>query len=412
MNIWLIGIGEPLSIDGKNVRLRRLGNLASYISLTNNELHYFSVSFNHYEKKQRVKKDTIIKIESNYSLHIVRVPGYKNNVSLRRIISHKVGAKKIKNLMIKEIVPDIILTGNTPLELVKEVAKYGEEKGVPVVVDMRDLWPEIFKEVVSKKLRFFVNPYVYLCRKSLSKSMKKVFSIIGLSEPFMKYGLNIAGRDKCNIDRVIPIGYPNYNYNISSVKFDELWKNYNISSNDFIVAFTGNFGRQFDFTSIIQASKILSGDISIKFVLCGIGENLEKVKKQCKDNVIFPGWIEKDMINSLLSNANVGIAPYIDSFNYRNNTPNKFGEYLSAGLPILVSVSGVMENLLSINNCGSRYKDGKDLAQLIREYKYNDYKQKRINARNLYDREFNADFINDKLLKHLLQVVKEFKKNK
>ena len=41
-----------------------------------------------------------------------------------------------------------------------------------------------------------------------------------------------------------------------------------------------------------------------------------------------------------------------DSKNFRLNAPNKFGEYLSASLPILVSVSGIMSELLSENECG------------------------------------------------------------
>ena len=32
MKIWIVSVGEPLPIDGDNVRLRRMGNLATYIS--------------------------------------------------------------------------------------------------------------------------------------------------------------------------------------------------------------------------------------------------------------------------------------------------------------------------------------------------------------------------------------------
>ena len=32
MKIWIVSVGEPLPIDGDNVRLRRMGNLATFVS--------------------------------------------------------------------------------------------------------------------------------------------------------------------------------------------------------------------------------------------------------------------------------------------------------------------------------------------------------------------------------------------
>lgn len=75
MNIWIVGVGEPLPIDGENTRLRRVGNLARYISDKNDEVHWFSTSFDHYKKKQRVEQDKIVKFNSNFFLHVAKVSG-------------------------------------------------------------------------------------------------------------------------------------------------------------------------------------------------------------------------------------------------------------------------------------------------------------------------------------------------
>ena len=170
--------------------------------------------------------------------------------------------------------------------------------------------------------------------------------------------------------------------------------------------FWGNFGDQFKFEEIIEAAKKLE-KYNIKFVLCGNGKHIEEIKAQVSSNVIIPGWIEKAQILSLLSNSKVGIAPYINSMNYRMNTPNKFGEYLSASLPIAVSVSGEMEKLLKQNECGYMYTDGSSLANIILEYYKSTEKTKQHtqkNARKLYEKMFNADFANDNLLKHINNV--------
>ena len=77
MKVWIVSVGEPLPSDGKNVRLRRMGNLAAYISKDPlNQVDWFSVSFDHYKKQQRVAKDTDINISDNYVMHLLHVNGY------------------------------------------------------------------------------------------------------------------------------------------------------------------------------------------------------------------------------------------------------------------------------------------------------------------------------------------------
>lgn len=410
LNIWTVGIGEPLIIDGPNVRLRRLGNLCNYITADKNiQLHYFSISFEHYNKYQRVDKDKTFLIKDNYKMHIVHVPGYKKNVSVERVITHKISAKKIRKWMDSLETPDIIYCGNTPLEMVNEVVDYGKKNSIPTIIDVRDLWPDIFRDAVSKKLKWPIEIYIAHCRKKMRKTYKNVTSFIGLSPVFLEYATNIAKREPSSNDTVIPIGYPDYNMEISIEKFEKLWEKQKLKESDFIIAFTGNFGRQYTFNAIVEAAKILKKYDRIKFVLCGVGEQFEKIKKNCPENVIFPGWIEKEMIVSLLKYSHIGIAPYINSFNYRNNTPNKFGEYLAAGLPILVGVQGRMEEFLKDNNCGCYYDDGADLAKkILKIYQTDEYEIMKKNARQLYADEFFIDTINQKLKEHICKIAREY----
>lgn len=406
MNIWIVGVGEPLPIDGENTRLRRVGNLARYISDKNDEVHWFSTSFDHYKKKQRVERDKIVKFNSNFFLHVAKVSGYKKNISFARILHHQDAAKQIKKLMKKESKPDVILAGNTPIEVVSMVVEYGKRNNVPVVIDIRDLWPEVFKEVFPDYMNILINPYVAWSKRKLSKTFSNATSFIGLSEGFLNYALAISKRDRKELDSVIPIGYPNFKYDYTISEFNKLWENHGISTDDFIISFTGNFGRQFSFNEIIEAAEKLKYEKKIKFVLCGTGENLEKIKELALDNIIFPGWIEKEMITSLLQYSKIGIAPYINSINYQLNTPNKFGEYLSASLPILVSVEGEMKNRLIKNDCGNSYQNSEELINLIKKYFYNPDKliSQSKNARALFLSDFNGDIVSETIKKQLEKV--------
>lgn len=413
MKVWIVSVGEPLPVDGENVRLRRMGNLAVYLSeKCNVDIDWFSVSFDHYKKIQRCDKNITYSINPKFNMHLAYVNGYKKNISFARIRHHRNAGKYIYQYMNSLEKPDIIFASMEPLEVSEAAARYAKENNIPYIVDVRDLWPEIYYDVIPKILHPILKIYVELCARSLNYTMGNSSSIIGLSNGFLNYGLKYAKRSRGLKDAVFPIAYPNYDYNTYKDFFEEFWGKLNLKKEDFIVCFMGNFGQQFKFDEIIEASKFFTNKDDIKFVLCGNGINEDYVRKYTDDNVIIPGWIEKEQIFSLMYYSKLGIAPYIDSMNYRLNTPNKFGEYLSAGLPIAVAVKGEMEDLLREYECGFSYQNTKELINII-EFYYNDaenQKKHSINARHLYDEMFNGDFVNKKIFEHILKV-KEVKEN-
>lgn len=412
MNIWLVCVGEPIIIDGPKTRLRRMGTFAKYLSENNCNVEFFNSNFNHYKKQKRSNNNEVIKICDNYNINLAYGMSYKKNVSIRRIINHKQTAKNIfRFMLLKDKKPDIIMTSMEPLEVSHSVVKYGEKNNIPVIVDIRDLWPQIYYEVIPKKMHRFLNLYVKKCENELRYTMSNTYGIVGLSKGFLQYGFKYCNRDIRNTDNIFPIAYPNYDYKKYESEFDKNWGKYNLDKSDFIITFLGNFGDQFDFSNIIEVSNNLTHNKKIKFVLCGTGRQLENIKKLTADNVIFPGWIEQEEISSLLCYSSIGIAPYINSINYTLNTPNKFGEYISASLPILVSVDGEMDRLLKENKCGYSYKDSNELEARILEL----YKDKALlcemksNARKLYDKKFNADIVYKDLYKYLQKTVKQYK---
>lgn len=412
MKIWIVSVGEPLPTDGANVRLRRMGNLAALIAEdADNQVDWFSVSFDHYKKKQRVQKDTVIALKENYRMHLAYVNGYKRNVSVARIVHHALGGKKIFREMCRQTeLPDVILASMEPLEMSSAAVRFGKKFDVPVIVDVRDLWPEIYYEVIPSQLHFLLNLYVGYCKGTLRKTMSRADSIVGLSPDFLNYGLKYAGRERTELDAVIPIAYPDYDYESYRGRYDIL-ERFGICKDDFLAVFFGNFGNQFDFEPIVEAAGLLKDHPHVKFVLCGTGIQMDDVKARCPDNVIFTGWIEKEEIMTLSANGAVGIAPYIDSMNYRKNTPNKFGEYLCASLPPLVSVDGMMQQMLSEFECGTKYDNGQQLASIVLSYYENEEKLRTesARARDLYEKRFSGNVVNKEFEDQIEKLVRSGK---
>ena len=408
MKLWIVSVGEPLPVDGVNTRLRRMGNLATFASQQNIDVEWFSVSFDHYKKVQRCKKNADFKINDRFTLHLVKSVPYKRNISFARIKHHKKAGKSIYDLMNSLEKPDVIISSMEPLEVSKAAVIYAKSNSIPCIVDVRDLWPEIYYDVIPRQLHWMLRFYVEACAKTLNYTMSNCDSIVALSNGFLEYGLKYAKRDRGPNDAIYPIAYQNNDYLVYKYKFEECWGKYGVKKTDFLVIFLGNFGDQFKFDEVIGAARYFESTKNIKFILCGNGKHEDEIRKSVGPNVVMPGWIEKEQIFSLMSNASIGIAPYIDSMNYRMNTPNKFGEYLSAGLPIAVSVSGGMEKLLARYECGAVYRNSKDLIEIIENY----YKDRELlmshssNARSLYEDMFNADNSNQKLLDHIIKISK------
>lgn len=410
MNVWIVSSGEPLPIDEGRPRLRRMGMLSKILIEEGNEVHWFSSSFHHYKKKHRSENDKQVIVTNDYTIHLIKTAGYKKNVSLKRMLNQRELAKRflINTRDLKK--PDIIIATLAPLQLSEAVINYGEENNVPIVVDIRDLWPEIFNEVVPKWAKGFVKPYIWYCNQHLKEILNKSTSIVGVTPNFLNYGLDLANIEKRKFDKVFYTSYKPRNISSEIKNFDNNWSKFGLKSSDFIVVFLGNFGRQFVLEPILEAASNLKGNNRVKFVLCGVGESFEKIRELSTDldNVVLPGWIEEKQILSLLSAASVGIAPYRNSINFTSNTPNKFGEYLSASLPVLLGIEGVMADLVSDYKCGEVYNNSNELARIIEKLSLesNTLNDMSINAKKLYEDKFNADKVYRELSNHLLQVAK------
>jgi glycosyltransferase involved in cell wall biosynthesis len=137
----------------------------------------------------------------------------------------------------------------------------------------------------------------------------------------------------------------------------------------FVACFLGAFSRQFELETVLEAARLLDHDDvgAIRLVLCGDGELLEACRLTAKGNrlVILPGWVSWPKMWTLMRMSSVGLAPYRSTDNFTGNVPNKPIEYMSAGLPVISSLSGCLADLIAANECGVTYAN-RDAAELAR----------------------------------------------
>lgn len=111
----------------------RMKQITDFFRAKGYKVVYVTSDFNHFEKK-RFKVDYPNTIQ-------VHVPTYKKNISVQRIISQFLFAKRAYEV-VKKHQPAIIYCMFPPNSLVKFIGKYKAETGCKLVFDGYDMWPE------------------------------------------------------------------------------------------------------------------------------------------------------------------------------------------------------------------------------------------------------------------------------
>jgi glycosyltransferase involved in cell wall biosynthesis len=403
VRVWLVTVGEPLPSDSGSPRLLRAGILADRLWKRGHQVVWWTSAFDHRAKRQRGAGDETIKFHERYELRLLRGPGYRRNVSLARLLDHRAVAKKFLNQAIAEPPPDIIVASFPTIELSAASARFGRKRGIPVVLDIRDLWPDIFLELVPAWLRPMGQIALAPMYRQTRRALVEATAIVSNAQPFVEWGLRLARRKCGPDDREFPFGYnasiPNAQEQDKAIAF---WQERGISRTGGrpIACFFGTFGRQFDIDTVIKAARILEHERSpIRFVLCGEGERLSGYRDAAGDlaNVMFPGWVDAPKIWTLMRMSTVGLAPYVSRENFLANLPNKPIEYLSASLPVVSSIDGYLGSLLRDFNCGVIYPAGEPsaLADALREFGRNAPKLAQLsqNASRVFAQRFDADVV-------------------
>lgn len=138
---------------------------------------------------------------------------------------------------------------------------------------------------------------------------------------------------------------------------------------------------------------------------------LDKFKKMACDidNIVFFGWQEKENLNYILQNSIAGFAPYNDTFDFQMSVSNKFAEYLSHGLPIIITSSGYMKELVDKYNLGVASKNVNEIVKFVFNLSVDKKLQTKIssNAFRVYKEMFDANIIYNDMSKFLEKISKE-----
>ena len=321
----------------------RFPYLANMLCEKGFDVDLYTSTFNHWEKAQRDKND-VNRIQDNvpYNIILSYEPGYKKNVDLKRIISHRKLAKNIIKLLQdnhrreKYDLLYVIIPDN---KLAADVSEFGRLNSIPVIIDIEDLWPEGMEQIIPipkwiGKIAFFY------FRKKAKIAYRNASAYVGTSDEFRDEPLKYhEGKEKpritvyvgCDLN-IFDTGVKKYSSEIEKTK-DEFW-----------IIYTGTLGSSYDIGTLIKAAQQIKalGYNSIKFKILGGGplkEQFETIAKEKPCEVEFLGYVQYEKMAAYLSKSDITVNSFIKSA--PQSIVNKVGDYLAAGKPMINTLSSL-----------------------------------------------------------------------
>jgi glycosyltransferase involved in cell wall biosynthesis len=139
----------------------------------------------------------------------------------------------------------------------------------------------------------------------------------------------------------------------------EKWRPEGVSDTDLMAIFTGTHGMANGLDAVLDAAADLKfrGRDDIKLVLVGDGMLKPGLQARAQaeglDNVVFHPPVNKKKLAGLMASADIGmqILANVPAF-YYGTSPNKFFDYISAGLPVLNNYPGWLAEMITARQCG------------------------------------------------------------
>lgn len=309
----------------------------------------------------------------------------------------------------KSLSGDVIFATSTPLTVVLPAALTAKRKKIPMVFEVRDLWPEM-----PIAMGFLKNPLmIFLSRKLELWAYKNSDAIVALSG-MMKDGIVKTGYPENRI-AVIPNGSDNVEFSVANANPQKfLLENEWIKDTPFLV-YTGTFGKVNGIEYLVELAQELDRIASnVKILLVGGGSEENKILELAKEynvyqkNLHIMNLVPKSYLPNIVAASSIASNIVIDLPEARANSANKFFDCLAAGKPIFINHGGWMADVIMYHSCGiSAWEKSIDEVAIDLNEKLNDsmwLQEKGNNARFVAENFFDRDILANQLM-DVLEIV-------
>ena len=222
--------------------------------------------------------------------------------------------------------------------------------GKKFVFEVRDLWPEL-----PKAMGVISSPFILLAMDWLELVAYRTANSCVALAPGIEKGIERRGVSAERIT-MIPNGCDLDLFGDAGIN---PWRPEGVEENEMLAVFTGAHGIANGLDAVLDAAGELRrrgrGDIRLVFVGRGkLKSRLEeRVATEELTNCLFLDPLDKESLAGLLAGANLGLMTLanVPAF-YYGTSPNKFFDYIAAGLPVLNNYPGWLAEMIEKHACG------------------------------------------------------------
>jgi len=246
--------------------------------------------------------------------------------------------------------PDLVFATSTPLTVGIPGLLLKLRHRVPLIFEVRDLWPEAPVQMGVFRSRFLVFG-LRLLEWAIYRFSRHIVAL----SPGMAEGVESRGISRSKIT-VIPnssdTGF--FRPEKPDPGFVEKWG----LQGRFVVAYAGAMGEANGLDLVAEAAEQLQekGRSDVVFALAGEGKARpvleEAVKRKKLENVLVMGPQDKYTVAKLYHAAGAALVLFRHLPVLQTNSPNKFFDALAAGVPVVANMDGWIQELLKEHQAG------------------------------------------------------------
>ena len=282
-------------------------------------------------------------LQNIYSNKMDYIERIKSFVRFAVLSAHKAAAIPV----------DVVFATSTPLTIAISGVYASKKHRVPMVFEVRDLWPEVPIAIGAIK-----NPIIKkLARRLENFAYKNSHRIIALS-PGMKEGIARTGFPSHKIS-VIPNSCDFDIFNVIPECGQRLREKYEWLGKRPLVLYSGTIGEinGVDYLAKLAAVAIQKNPLVV-FAVIGEGKKKKQLIETTKDlkvyqkNFFILPSVSKIEISHWLAATQMALSLFVNIEEMWNNSANKFFDTLAAGVPVAINYGGWQAELISRERIG------------------------------------------------------------
>lgn len=318
--------------------------MARRLAQSGNEVHV--VTSNRNANAAQAGLDWIQTEEAGIHVHWLTVP-YSNHMgngprmkAFARFATH--AAPRAAGLQ-----PDLVLATSTPLTIALPGVFASKRCRVPMVFEVRDLWPELPIAIGALK-----NPIAIAGARWLERFAYRHSARIVALSPGMKDGIVATGYPAAQI-AVIPNSCDSDLFDVDSTAGKEVRSRLPWLGDRQLVVYTGTLGRINGVSYLARlAAAMRSRDPEVRFLVVGSGSDEPNVRREAEDLGVLDRTffmlsdVPKTEMPAILSAATIATSLFVDLKEMWANSANKFFDALAARKPVGINYGGWHADLL------------------------------------------------------------------